>query len=264
MRQSHCFYRVASAPSSAPANRTRIPCVSRLFTPLSSLLTSHAWNHLTPDYGKTRHEDNTHFDLYGVYQSGRWSSTTALGVGLHQHDLRRTVAGMQTEAEADGLSVNFLQEVAYAVWADEQRGVQVYGAVESTFNRVDAFSETGAGNASLSMDSQEAWATDVTLRLRYNRALPALNKALPGTLSLHAGVVASLGDVEESALMRLTEAPGYSFRQGAAERNRRGYSVGVSVNLSVSANVAAFGSAEAVLRGDSYTADAQLGLKVAF
>lgn len=64
--------------------------------------------------------------------------------------------------------------------------------------------------------------------------------------------------------MRFAGAPGYSFRQGAAERNRWGYSVGVSVNLPVSANVAAFGSAEAVLRGDSYTADAQLGLKVAF
>ena len=219
---------------------------------------------LTPDYGKRRHEDNTHFDLYGVYQSGRWSTTTALGVGLHQHDLGRTVAGMQTEAEADGFSVNFLQEVAYTVWADEQQGVQVYGAVESSFNQVDSFTETGAGNASLTMDSQEAWATDVSLGLRYNHALPALDKALPGTLSLHAGVVASLGDVEETSTMRFAGAPGYSFRQGAAERNRWGYSVGVSVNLPVSANVAAFGSAEAVLRGDSYTADAQLGLKVAF
>ena len=44
MRQSRRFYRVASAPSSAPANRARIPCVSRLFTPLSAFLTSPAGN----------------------------------------------------------------------------------------------------------------------------------------------------------------------------------------------------------------------------
>lgn len=219
---------------------------------------------LVPSYGKRRHEDNTHFDLYGVYRNGRWSSTTALGVGMHQHDLGRTVSGMQTEAEADGFSVNFLQEVAYSVWQGEHQDVQVFGALESSFNKVDSFTETGAGNASLSVDSQDAWATDVTLGLRYNRLLPAVNAAAPGTFSVQTGVVASLGDVDDSSTMRFSGAPGYSFKQSAAERNRWGYSVGASVNVPVSTNVATFGSAEAVLRGDSYTVDAQIGLKVAF
>ena len=219
---------------------------------------------LTPDYGKRQDEDNTHFDLYGVYQSGSWSSTTSLGVGLHQHELGRTVAGMQTEAEADGFSVNFLQELAYTAWADEEQGVQVFAAVESSFNKVDGFTEKGAGNASLQIENQDAWVTDVTLGLRYNRALPALSKAAPGTLSLQGGVVASLGDVEQSATMSFTGAPGYRFKQHGAERERWGYSVGASVNLPVSADVAVYGTAEAVMRNDAYTVDAQLGVKMAF
>ncbi len=219
---------------------------------------------LTPDYGKRQDEDNTHFDLYGVYQSGSWSSTTSLGVGLHQHELGRTVAGMQTVAEADGFSVNFLQELAYTAWADEEQGVQVFAAVESSFNKVDGFTEKGAGNASLQIENQDAWVTDVTLGLRYNRALPALSKAAPGTLSLQGGVVASLGDVEQSATMSFTGAPGYRFKQHGAERERWGYSVGASVNLPVSADVAVYGTAEAVLSNDAYTVDAQLGLKMAF
>ena len=225
---------------------------------------SHSRTKLSPTYGKRRHEDNTHFDLFGVYRSGRWSSTTALGVGLHQHELGRTVAGMQTEAEADGLSVNFLQDVAYTVWADEQHGVQVFGSVESSFNMIDEFSESGAGNASLLVDEQEAWATDVTLGMRYNRALPALGKALPGTLTVQAGVVASLGDREHDVSMRFAGAEAHGYKQHAAERNRWGYNVGISVNLPVTAETALYGSAEAVIRNASTSVDAQLGVKMAF
>lgn len=225
---------------------------------------SHSRTKLTPAYGKRRDEDNTHVDLYGVYQSGSWSSTTALGVGLHQHELGRTVAGMQTEAEADGLSVNFLQELAYCVYADEEQGLEVFGAVESSFNKVDSFSESGAGNASLLVDEQDAWATDVTLGLRYNHALPSLGKAPAGVFTLQGGVVASLGDTNADATVHFAGAPGYAFKQSAAERNRWGYSVGASVNLPVSASTAVFGTAEAVLRNDSYTVDAQVGVKMAF
>ena len=225
---------------------------------------SHSRTKLTPTFGKRRDEDNTHVDLYGVYQSGRWSSTTALGVGLHQHDLGRTVAGMQTEAEADGLSVNFMQELAYSVYADEEQGLQVFGSVESSFNQVDAFSETGAGNASLCVEEQDAWVTDVTLGLRYNHTLPALGKAPAGMFSVQGGVVASLGDTEPEATLRFAGAPGYSYKQYAAERSRWGYNVGVSVNLPVSASTAVFGTAEAVLRNNAYTVDAQVGVKMAF
>ena len=45
IRQSRRFYRVHSALASSTANRARIPCVSRLFTPLSAFLTSPAGNH---------------------------------------------------------------------------------------------------------------------------------------------------------------------------------------------------------------------------
>ena len=225
---------------------------------------SHSRTKLSPTYGKRRDEDNTHVDLYGVYQSGRWSSTTALGVGLHQHELGRTVAGMQTEAEADGLSVNFMQELAYSVYADEEQGLQVFGSVESSFNQVDAFSETGADNASLCVEEQDAWVTDVTLGLRYNHTLPALGKAPAGMFSVQGGVVASLGDREHDVSMRFAGAEAHGYKQHAAERSRWGYNVGVSVNLPVTAETAVFGSAEAVIRNASTSVDAQVGVKMAF
>ena len=225
---------------------------------------SHSRTKLTPTFGKRRDEDNTHFDLFGVYRSGRWSSTTSVGLGLHQHELGRTVAGMQTQAEADGLSVNLMQELAYSVYADEEQDLQVFGSVESSFNQVDAFSETGAGNASLCVEEQDAWVTDVTLGLRYNHTLPALGNAPAGMFSVQGGVVTSLGDREHDVSMRFAGASGYSYKQYAAERNRWGYSVGASVNLPVSASTAVFGTAEAVLRNNAYTVDAQVGLKMAF
>lgn len=107
-----------------------------------------------------------------------------------------------------------------------KQGMQVFGSVESSFNQVDAFSETGVGNAPLCVEEQDAWVTDVTLGLRYNHTLPALGKAPAGMFSVQGGVVASLGDTESEATLRFAGAPGYSYKQYAAERSRWGYSVG--------------------------------------
>lgn len=83
-------------------------------------------------------------------------------------------------------------------------------------------------------------------------------------MTVQAGVVASLGDREHDVSMRFAGAEAHGYTQHAAERSRWGYNVGVSVNLPVTAETAVFGTAEAVLRNNAYTVDAQVGVKMAF
>ncbi|MBR2314017.1 MAG: autotransporter outer membrane beta-barrel domain-containing protein [Akkermansia sp.] len=219
---------------------------------------------VSPENGRSRHEDNTHFDLYGVYTKGRWNSVTALGLGLHDHDMKRNVAGGTTEASADGYSINFLQELAYAAWRSNRNELQVFGALETSFNHIDSFTEKGAGNASLRVDSQEAWGTDLTVGTRYNRILPQLGSAPAGIFSAQAGVVASIGDTKDTIRMGFVGTPGTTFTQHGASRDRWGLNLGVSVTLPVSSRTSLFASGDAVWRENSTSADGQIGVKIAF
>lgn len=225
---------------------------------------SQSRTNLRPDYGKRRHEDNTHIDFYGVYRSGRWSAVSALGLGLHKHDMERTVAGLNAGAETDGYSVNLLQEVAYTTWQNEKNSVQVYGAIESSLNHIDGFRESGADTASLHVGNLDAWATDVTVGVRWNHGLTPLGSAPAGIFSFGTGMVASLGDLKDTARMSYVGAPGAAFHQDSATRNRWGWEVSATLQLPVSESASIYGAAETVLRGDSFSVDGQVGVKYVF
>ena len=75
IRQSRRFYRVHSALTSSTANRARIPCVSRLFTPLSAFLTSPAGNHFQ--------RNEIHVVIANIQAGG-------VGVSLHDPEGQRS------------------------------------------------------------------------------------------------------------------------------------------------------------------------------
>ena len=203
---------------------------------------------LSTDGAKSRHEDNTRFDVYALYGKKRWSFATSLGVGMHEHEL--------LGGDVDGYSINFLQDAAYTVLSREKDNVQVFGTIESSWNEIDSCSD-----GMISADSQDAWATDVTVGLRYNRALPALGNAPAGVFTVQAGVTASIGDIKSNADMDIN---GFGYTQKSATRDRWGWNLGAGVDVPVRTNVSVYGAAEAVLRGDSNSVDGQIGVKVSF
>ncbi len=210
---------------------------------------------LKSDNARKRHEDNTRFDVFALYGKERWQFATALGLGLHQHDLKRTF----TNAEADGYSVNFMQDVAYTLIAAEKSNVQAFATLASSWNHMDGYTEKGA--YALRVDDQDSWTTDVTVGARYNHALPSLGSAPAGVFSVQTGVTGTLGDVDSETEMSLN---GFRYSQKSASRDRIGWSVGASVDVPVRSNMSWYASAEAVMRGDYTSVDGQVGVKVAF
>lgn len=210
---------------------------------------------LKSDNASKRHEDNTSFDAFALYGKNRWQFATALGLGLHQHDLKRTY----TSAEADGYSINFMQDVAYTLLVREKSNVQAFATLASSWNLMDGYTEKGA--YALHVDDQDSWTTDVTMGARYNHALPALGAAPAGVFSVQAGVTGTLGDVDSETEMSLN---GFRYNQKSASRDRWGWSVGASVDVPVRSNMSWYAAAEAVMRGDYTSVDGQVGVKLAF
>ena len=208
---------------------------------------------LGTDDARRRHEDNTRFDVYSVYGKARWSFVTSLGMGLHTHHMKRW---SKKAMDADGYAINFMQEVAYDVMKTESSNVQLFGAVESSWNHLDSFRD-----GALTVRSQDAWATDVILGVRYNAMLTPLGDAPAGMFTVQTGAIGSVGDVNPAVKMRYE---GYDYRQECAQRERWGWEIGAGLEVPVSNRVSLFGSAEGIIRGDSNSFDAQVGMRVAF
>lgn len=212
---------------------------------------------LRTDHARSRHEDNTRFDIYNLRQDKRWTFATSIGMGLHNLDMRRHNT---RKSDVDGYAINFMHETAYALMQGESSNVQVYGGVDTSWNKMDSMRESG-GEYKLRLRKQTAWATDVNMGLRFNMALPSVWAAPAGLLSVQTGAVGSVGDVNPAAKLSLD---GYKYRQDCATRDRWGWEIGAGVDVPVSDTVSIFGTAEGIIRSDSHAFDGQLGLRMAF
>ena len=219
---------------------------------------------LQPDGGLTQKSDNTYVDAFVMHRDGAYTGKFSLGVGVHKYDLDRRVAGNAVSADTSGSSVNFMHESAYGVSLAESHSVQVFGAVESSFNKLGAFHEKGADTASLQVESQDAWVTTLSVGARYLYSFDAVNSAPAATLSVQGGLEVDFGDTESEVEMNFEGSRGHSFRQSGAERDTFGYNLGASLHLPVSTKAAIYASGDAVLRGNSYEVNANVGLQMAF
>ncbi|MBR1978976.1 MAG: autotransporter outer membrane beta-barrel domain-containing protein, partial [Akkermansia sp.] len=220
---------------------------------------------VTPDGVARYHEEATRLDAYVRYEDGGWRIMGAFGMGEHRYDLRRRFSnGVAAEAEnLDGSSVNMMAELAYSLHLAEQHTLQPFFVVESSYNKIDAFVEDGAGSASLRGADRTAWATDVTLGVRYVYGFAAVSGAPAASLTLHSGVVGSVGDTTADLNLRFCGADTQYVQRGA-DNNRWGYNVGMNVFVPLNDTMSVFGSAESILRGDTTQFDAQIGVRVAF
>ncbi len=233
------------------------------------LAVSESLARINPSTGKRAEETRTSFDLYGLKTIGSWNFRTMAGVGIHRHEYQpRDIAGLVAanagKTHLDGYSLNFVEDISYTVRLSDEITLKPFAAVESSFNHISSFREAGYGTASLSGASQQAWATDITLGLRYNQQFHLVSDAPQAVFSAHVGSTASIGDTADTLRLHFAGAPGYGFEQRSAKRDRWAMSVGTSVNVPVSGKTSIYASVDALLRGDSSSVDAQAGVQIAF
>lgn len=231
---------------------------------VGAALTS-GWARVSPSGAQRYHEDSRRVDAYAEFNlGGGWQSITGVGVGLHSFDMRRSLpeGNCSSAKGVDGWSLNFSEELSYTQNLSEKSCLQGYLAVESSVNHIDSFTESGAGALSLGGAARNAWATDVTLGARYLQSFDTA--AGKGMLSLQAGLVASVGDTASNLELHFTGAPDVVYSVTSANRNRWGYNLGASVSVPLSKSTSVTAGVNAVLRGDSKEAGANIGLRTSF
>ena len=209
-------------------------------------------------------EESERVDIGVVFSSGHFTSKTAVGLGFHNYDIRRNVGGMTGTASPDGSSVNFLQEFAWSFDLTEKSNVQVFASLESSYNDIDSYNESGVGTASLVASGQHAWATDITVGARYAVNFGAMTAAPEATFSCEAGVVVSVGDTTADTMMHFAGVPGIGFLQSSSDRDRVGGTVGFGLDIPMNDRISIGVGGRAVMRGDSHELNGNIGIRMNF
>ncbi len=213
---------------------------------------------LSPGTGGRAEEIRTSVNLYALHRSGAWEFRTLAGVGLHRHEFDAT-GGSSGKTRLQGRSANALADVAYTIALGDDITLQPFATLASSFNAISSFQVPGSG---LCGDGQHAWATDISLGLRYRQAFSLMSRAPRALFSAHVGTSASVGDTDSTLYLHHAGSPRYGFN--AAERNRWSLSIGAGLDIPLNERTSLYGSLDANLRGDSGSLDAQLGVQVAF
>ena len=216
-----------------------------------------------PTGGESYDEDDLRVDFYVVGSLGNgWQSVMSVGFGKHEYDITRRMGAYTSKASLEGYSVNLQQEVSYTKKLNEQSSLQPFVSLEVSANVINAFTEEGAGSASLEGTDSATSAIDITLGARYIRTFAVGERT--GSMSLQAAIVASAGESATETELHFVGAPHRRFTVSAASTDAVGFNLGASVQVPLSQNAAIIGTANGILRSGSEEMGASVGLRVSF
>lgn len=225
-----------------------------------------SWSHVNPTGGMKFKQNSMYMDVYATMHKGNWRSITGIGMGLHNFDVKRGMNG-NVWAKADdvkGTAINITEEVAYDYHYDDKTVLQPYVAIDMNINRIDEFTDTGLGSANLHCRRQSAFATDITIGGRYIHDFSLVRNAPDATWTAQLGVTASVGDTTADLDLNFVGAPDKRFIITTPKRDVVGLNVGTGLTVPVSEHTAIYGGVQAIIRGDSHSIDANLGVRYAF
>ena len=217
--------------------------------------------------------DNYYLDLYGRVNKGRWAHSFSVGVGMHElmHKRNVGVAGLApfagaTKGDISGMSLNLSYEAAVNFRVSERATLAPVFSIDTTAAWLSGYTETGMGNAGLSVNRQDAWSTVLGLGARYSYEFRALSRRTRKSSVLTAQVMLTLDAADQGSSVKahFIGAPGYDFTQNGPSRDRVGGLLSVGLDLPVTDSWSGFGGVSYELRNDYRSVDGHIGVRHSF
>ena len=202
----------------------------------------------TANYGKltatgadtaSGHVDSYLASLYLRGQSGKWSHVGILTGGTAKADLDRTVnygAGQyKTSGTTDGSSFGAMYELAYDIALDTDYKSLVQPLFNASLNsaRMKGYTETGAGNANLSVENMDTTYGTVGVGGRYIASVGQNLFNRTATLEARAMLLQDIGDRQVEADVAFADAKGYKRTVEGIKPGSTGVEVGLGLTIPV-------------------------------
>lgn len=214
--------------------------------------------------------DSLYLNLFGHYQDDAWGHTLVITGTTTDASLDRTVnygeGSYRTHGDTNGYGFGALYELTYDI-ALNDRGTNL---LQPLFNasivrtQLDAYNESGAGNAGLNVGKQE-WTTGMlALGARWSGTFGT--KTIGQTIfgELRAAVSQEFGDKQGKTAVSFAGAPNFGQNVYGAKEGATAFQISGGLSTKVSDNGSVYVNAGAEVRNSANAVHGNLGYRYSF
>lgn len=238
-----------------------------------SLGVAFAYSDLTLDsnqYAGQTNAENYYVDLYGRWESGHWNGVVVLSGGVADVDVKRTMnlgsGSLQGRGSTDGTQIIGMTEVAYDwQWVEDGPTLQPYVGMAVGMSKLDGYTESGLGNAGLSIDEQKQNVVQGSLGVRlYKQNIDREMQYETSRWELRAGLVEEFGDTSFSTRSSFIGLPSHAMSTSSEDIGKTGFQMGAGFNYAVDSAWSVFGDVNGEFRTGQTSMNSTLGLRCTF
>lgn len=213
----------------------------------------------------------TSIDAYARYSKDQWNVTAVVTGGTTDFSSTRNMSlpgySSVTEGSSSGDQVNALVEVGYEIDLGTENAsfIEPFVLASAGYSSLDGFSETGAGNAGLAVDSQSKTLATLGAGARYvTEFYTSRADVLKGRFEARIMVLQDLTDEDIDATSSFIGAPGEKMNVKSNTPGSTALAIGTGVVVPVSAKVSVFADLNGEFRTDQSSVNANVGVKYDF
>jgi hypothetical protein len=214
--------------------------------------------------------DSLYLSFFGHYQKNAWGHTLVLTGTTTDAELNRTVdygkGYYMTHGDTNGYGLGLLYELTYDIPLNDAGTSLLQPLFDASIVRtqLDAYNETGAGNASLNVHKQE-WTTGaVALGARWSGSFGAetVGRTLFG--ELRAAVSQDLGDTQGKTLVALQSSPEFTRHVYGSKVGATAFQLSGGLSTQVGQNGLIYANVGGELRNDANSVNGAVGYRYSF
>lgn len=221
-------------------------------------------------YAGQTNAENYYVDLYGRWESGNWNGVVVLSGGVADVDVKRTMNlggdALQGRGSTDGTQIIGMTEVAYDwQWEEDGPTLQPYAGMAVGMSKLDGYTESGLGNAGLSIDEQKQNVVQGSLGVRlYKQNIDREMQYETSRWELRAGLVEEFGDTNFSTRSSFIGLPSHAMSTSSEDIGKTGFQIGGGFNYAVDSAWSVFGDVNGEFRTGQTSMNSTLGLRCTF
>ena len=216
------------------------------------------------------HLDSYYANLFGRYQSKRWAHTLILTGGWNDAKLNRTVnygeGSYSTQGNTNGWGFGAMYELTYDVYLNEDKSsiLQPLANASVVTTRMDGYTETGAGNAGLSVGKQEWTTGTVALGGRWMGLVGSNIFGREALAEFRVNAAQDMGDRRGETNVALLGNPGFMQSVRGTKVGTTALQIGAGLSVPVGTQGTVFINGNADFRDGANSVNGSVGYRYDF
>ena len=214
--------------------------------------------------------DSYYANLFGRYQNRRWAHTLILTGGWNDARLNRTVncgeGSYGTQGNTNGWGFGAMYELTYDIYLNEDKSsvFQPLANASVVTTSMDGYTETGAGNAGLSVGKQEWTTGTVALGGRWLGLAGSNLFGREAMVEVRANVAQDMGDHRGKTAVGFLANPGYTQTVRGAKVGTTALQIGAGISVPVGTQGTIFVNGNGDIRDGASSLNGSVGYRYDF